>query len=251
MAIGSEMSGRKPGGKAIARVEREERGDARRKAMKAFMAENDLKPSTWAAEAGLPSANVLYNFFNGHTRQLSLTTLEKLAKAANATVAEITGEASPSSRHALVIPASVTAASGQWRSRYEVPGRTEAHFAIPPGLDIDEAVVVLDDHADQFYRKGTLAGIVGFGTPGVRPLEDGDRVLLHRKNDSGKHEVTIRLVQVAEDGAVKLIFASHNKAHVGQIALKNWPYDGGWWDSEGMRVQIRGRVVMASILENE
>ncbi|RVT96293.1 hypothetical protein EOD42_14375 [Rhodovarius crocodyli] len=245
------MSGRQPRGKAAARVEREDRSDAKRKALRTFMAETDRTPTSWATEAGLPTPNAIYNFLNGHTRMLSLSTLDRLAKAANATVAEIMGEAPISSRQALVIPVTVQAASGQWRPRYEVPGRADENFAIPPPLEIDEAVLVTDDHANGFYHPGTVVAIVGFGTPGVRPLANGDRVLVHRKNDSGKHEVTVRQIQVEDDGGVKLVFASHNKAHVGQIAMKQWPYDGGWWDSEGMRVQIRGRVVMASILEDK
>lgn len=241
---------RSPSSKAQARADNQVRSDARRRAFLAFMAEHGLTATSWARAAGMPTANAIYNFLNGHTRSLTQSTLERLARAAGSTVAEIIGESAALSRQAIVIPVSVTAASGQWRAGYEAPGRAKAQFAIPPGIEVDEAVVITDDHANAFYTPGTLVGLQGFGSPGVRPLADGDRVVVHRKNDSGKHEITVRLIEQHADGA-KLVFASLNQDHVGQIAIKPWPYNGGWWDAEGMRVQIRGRVIMSTFVDEK
>lgn len=60
----------------------------RRAALKAFMAAKGLKPHPWAQAAGMRSS-ALYNFLSGRTHSLNADSLQKLAKAANATVDEI------------------------------------------------------------------------------------------------------------------------------------------------------------------
>jgi phage repressor protein C with HTH and peptisase S24 domain len=65
--------------------------DSRRQALKRFMAAKGLKAKPWAAGAGLADG-VVRNFLAGRASSLSGSTLEKLAKAADATVAELIGE---------------------------------------------------------------------------------------------------------------------------------------------------------------
>jgi phage repressor protein C with HTH and peptisase S24 domain len=65
--------------------------DQRRAAIRRFMAEKNLKPAPWAESAGL-SNGIVRNFLAGRADSLSGSTLEKLARAANATVAELIGE---------------------------------------------------------------------------------------------------------------------------------------------------------------
>ena len=57
-------------------------------ALKRFMEAHGLKPHPWAQAAGLRSST-LYNFLSGKSLSLSGDTLERLAKAAGATVDEI------------------------------------------------------------------------------------------------------------------------------------------------------------------
>lgn len=65
--------------------------DDRRKAIKRFMTARGLKPKPWAMNAGL-SPKTLANFLNGDSESVTHTSLEKLARAADATIAEIIGE---------------------------------------------------------------------------------------------------------------------------------------------------------------
>lgn len=65
--------------------------DARRAALRRFMEERELKAAPWALKAGLADS-VVRNFLAGRADSLSGSTLQKLARAANATVAEIIGE---------------------------------------------------------------------------------------------------------------------------------------------------------------
>ena len=57
-------------------------------AFKRFMDERGLKPHPWAQAAGLRSSTI-YNFLSGKSLSLSSDTLERLAKAAGASVDEI------------------------------------------------------------------------------------------------------------------------------------------------------------------
>jgi phage repressor protein C with HTH and peptisase S24 domain len=65
--------------------------DQRRAAIKRFMTERGLKPAPWAVNAGL-SDGIVRNFLAGRAESLNSSTLEKLAQAADATVAELIGE---------------------------------------------------------------------------------------------------------------------------------------------------------------
>ena len=62
--------------------------DVRRSSLKAFMAAKGLKPHPWAQAAGLRSS-ALYNYLAGRSHSLTADSLQKLAKAADATVDEI------------------------------------------------------------------------------------------------------------------------------------------------------------------
>lgn len=57
-------------------------------ALRRFMEARGLKPHPWAQAAGLRSSTI-YNFLSGKSLSLSSDTLERLAKAAGATVDEI------------------------------------------------------------------------------------------------------------------------------------------------------------------
>lgn len=65
--------------------------DQRRAAIRRFMVERNLKPKPWAISAGLGDG-VVRNYLAGRADSLNQTTLEKLARAADATVAELIGE---------------------------------------------------------------------------------------------------------------------------------------------------------------
>lgn len=222
-----------------------------RRAFRALLAHHRISPAELARLARLPNANPYYNFINGHSDSLSQATLEKTAQALGISVAEIFGEQPREGRHAPVLQVRVTAASGAWRSSYEVPGLRGLSLPLPPNLAIDEAVQIVDGHASQVYRPSTIVGIQSLASLGARGLMDGDRVLLHRVRGQ-QHEVTVR--QVDETGArgaieARLIYASQDRRYAAQLAIPEWPYTGLIWESEGERVQIRGRVALAMMLD--
>lgn len=67
-------------------------------AFKRFMDERGLKPHPWAQAAGLRSSTI-YNFLSGKSLSLSSDTLERLAKAAGASVDEILSGEKTNHRH--------------------------------------------------------------------------------------------------------------------------------------------------------
>lgn len=65
--------------------------EQRRTAIRRFMAAHGLKAKPWAIKAGL-SPKTLSNFLNRKAESLTHTSLDKLARAADATIAELIGE---------------------------------------------------------------------------------------------------------------------------------------------------------------
>jgi cyclic pyranopterin phosphate synthase len=63
---------------------------ADRDALRRFMSERRLRPTEWTKSAGLP-VNELYGFLAGRSRALSLSSAERLAKAARTSVDEMFG----------------------------------------------------------------------------------------------------------------------------------------------------------------
>jgi hypothetical protein len=241
------------GTSARERAEAERRAAQRRKAIQRFMAERDLKPAEWARNAGLPNANAIYNLRTGASRSLSQETLERLARAAGASVAELIGEAAASERMVNMVSVAIDAESGAWRRSYEVGGARRPALPVPPGMPVDEAAMVADNHASTYYQAGMIVGVQSFGTLGRRGLIHGDRVLVHRVRER-KHETTIRLV--VEGGSAKnrsgeLHFASRDRRFGAIVPVPTWPYDGSWWETDGDRFQIRGRVVLGYLLDDD
>lgn len=62
-----------------------------------FMEARGLKPHPWATKAGIRSST-LYNFLAGKSASLSSDTLQKLAKAAGATVDQVLGGKAPETK---------------------------------------------------------------------------------------------------------------------------------------------------------
>lgn len=92
------MSADTPGERNFRRDEvkrgKDERAEARREAIRTFMAERGWSQKEWCDMAGLDNASALGNFLSGHARSLNLETLEPLARAAGVTVSQLIGETS-------------------------------------------------------------------------------------------------------------------------------------------------------------
>jgi hypothetical protein len=85
---------------------------------------------------------------------MSQSSIEKLAKAAGASSAEMFGEGQAISRQAPVIISRVRAEIHHWRPSCEIAGRIQGNLAIPPGISIDEAVVIGDGYPANQHCKG-------------------------------------------------------------------------------------------------
>jgi hypothetical protein len=239
------------GTSAKEKADKERRAAARRKAFKLFMQERDLSPAILAKKAGLPNANGLYNFINGHSASIAQSTIEKLARATGTSSAEMFGEAQAVGLHVPVIISRVRAESHKWRPNYEILGRSQGDLPVLPGMHLDEAVVVGDDHVNQIFPKGSVVGIASMSSLGRRGYLDGDRVLLHRVRGS-QHEVTIRQLEVAPDSkSAELIFRSTDPRFGSRLPVRCWPYDGSFFEMEGDRYQIRGRCVLGMRMEDD
>ena len=59
-----------------------------REALRAFMSTHRLVPTQWSRNAGVPMGELLA-YLSGRSRELSLPTLEKLARAAGVTLADL------------------------------------------------------------------------------------------------------------------------------------------------------------------
>jgi hypothetical protein len=215
--------------------------EQRRRALRAVLRERELSPAEWARMAGLPNANTLYNFMNGHTDLLSDATLKALARAIpGASVSEILGETPPRVAKLRLVACRTEARLGGWRPSYETMMPTTVELPMPDGVDADEVVRIVDGHADQLYPAGTYVAITSFASL-ARPLRGGDRVLLHRVQN-GRHETTVREL-VVKDGVAELLLRS-GRAEPAPIAVP-WPYDGRQWSEGADRFQLRGRVAMS------
>lgn len=104
---------------------------------RAFMDGRDLKPHPWAVKAGIRSST-LYNFLAGKSESLSTDTLQKLAKAADATVDEILGGVAqrPKPSQATVAVTAVVGVHGRLFPMDEIE-----KIARPPGIPDDVEVL--------------------------------------------------------------------------------------------------------------
>jgi phage repressor protein C with HTH and peptisase S24 domain len=118
--------------------------DERRKAIHRFMAAKGLKPKPWAVSAHL-SPKTLSNFLNRKSESLTHTSLEKLARAADATIAELIGErvAQPRASRDIVT----------------VQG-LKVQAAMGGGVEISE-----EPAGDLFYFRRNLIDRIGRGRP--------------------------------------------------------------------------------------
>lgn len=101
-----------------------------------FMEARGLKPHPWATKAGIRSST-LYNFLAGKSASLSSDTLQKLAKAAGATVDEVLGGTPPEKkREPNKVP--VTALVGVYGRLFtmEETKQIERPVGVPEGVEV-------------------------------------------------------------------------------------------------------------------
>lgn len=221
-----------------------------RAALRHFASQNGFgSMAQWARAAGLNTANSLYNFLAGRADFLATSTLERLRSAVpGATISQMLGETPILHPRIRILPCKAEARAGLWRPTFELDIPEPVEIPIPslPGLVVDEVVRLADGHADEIYRAGAYICIEYLANL-QRDLEAGDRVVVTRSR-TGKVEVTVREVAAQPDGSLHLVMRSTDLRYSASIGMPT-PYRGEYWEVDGDRFQIRGRIAMASLLE--
>lgn len=205
--------------------------DVRRRALRQFMDAHELEPAAWARMAGLPNANSLYNFLNGHSYSLSQDTARRLADAVpGAIVSDLFGEtetkrfnreSSPPRPRLEMVTVKSAAASGVWRRLFEIPSADQVQIPILP-LDhkVEEAIVIMDRHCDAICPPSGYALISR--NPQIAKPRDGDICVVLRTRSKGKveeMEVTLRRIVLRADSKPRLVWVSTDPTYVGEIEL--------------------------------
>jgi hypothetical protein len=175
--------------------------DQRREAIKAFMKRRGLNPWRWGKLAGL-SDGTLRAYFAGDTAGLNNTTLEKLARAADVTVAELLGETVP--LDSIMVVGAVQA--GVWREAlewpesdwYPAPVAADRRFLAVPQFGL----VVRGPSMNELYPDGSVVVCVKLIDLGrdPRPFE---RVVVQRRADDG-YEATVKELRIDDRGGAWL-----------------------------------------------
>lgn len=207
--------------------------------------------SAWAKAAGLGTANSLYNFMKKRADFLSTQTLDRLRRAVpGLTMNDLTGDSPSPLIDILVVPIRQKAAVGHWAGRNSPQPGDYGRIALPVEWDYrcSEAVLVDDHHADEVYAKGTRLGCLPLASLD-RDLRQGDRVLIRRIRDGGT-EFTVR--EIAEvDGQWQLVYRSRQSAFGTIVQLPgDHARKGSFFEIEGDRLEIFGKVVLALSLEH-
>jgi len=210
----------------------EARAEARRDSLRAILTRLDLTPTELARRAGLPNANIFFNFFNGRSASLSQATQDKiLAALPGVTQEELTGRLSIDAPHQAsslwaMSPGkwpvlTCEAEAGVWRRSAKLP--PGKWLTVPTPKDLPSpgpaafAVRLKGAGADRLYPPGTIAVCVPLSE---LPVRSGCRVLVHC-DDGRRHELTLREL-VLEEGKAWLWPRSSHPEHQVPIAVP-WP----------------------------
>jgi hypothetical protein len=204
------------------------------------MATHNLKPAEWAKQAGLNSANAIYNFLQGRTQSLSLETLGRLAKVVpGTTVGQLTGEIiSLTARETRTVTIRMAAEGGIWMRGAELePGR-QYEVAVPD-VELPPSAYGIElrrGSLDAIYEPGSIGVCMPFGLF-KETLRAGRKVVVQRVRADDMIEITVREIQ-ADAGALWIVTrTAHRGLETAAIQVPN-QYAGGLWLHNGDRVQI-------------
>ncbi|MCW2243602.1 LexA family transcriptional regulator [Azospirillum canadense] len=205
--------------------------EKRRAALRRYMEQHGLKPSSWAKAAGL-SVNALNNFLNGSTQSLSQGTLEKLSAERGEPISAIIGdpvvgtggfmvaakaevERRPAPASApmaqqpraeglvgdkdLPVYASAQGGSGMMLISYEPiewVKRPEPLFGVPKGF----AVYVVGDSMIPAYEQGDNILV----HPTKPPLPGDDVLVVLGAIEDGMHEAMVKRLVRMDSRRLKL-----------------------------------------------
>ena len=171
--------------------------DDRRRALRQFMADRDLKIKPWCERAGVNPNNV-YNFLNGRSDSLSRQTLEPLAAVVNASSDELMGTARNSSIKQIAVVGAVQA--GVFKEVMEYQDKSNA-VSVPLGKYENSNVFALDVRGPSMNREYAEGSIL-VCVPLLElqdPLVSGDHVIVHRTTAAGSVEATCKELKIDLD----------------------------------------------------
>jgi hypothetical protein len=168
------------------------KADQRRAALRQLMATHELKATDLARLIKAPTANLLYNFLNGHSLSLSQDTLERIgAVFPNSAIGDLTR---PDRSKLTVCWVVAETCPGMEQESFALPAARQRQLPLPVGVWDDVpglfGVLIGSSGPDQPYPAGSilLCRPLG-GRDGVPPA--GCHVVVQRPLGAGV-EVTVR-----------------------------------------------------------
>ncbi|WP_127788180.1 hypothetical protein [Rhodovarius crocodyli] len=132
---------------------------------------------------------------------------------------------------------------------WETEAHSNANFgvlAIVPGFDAQAAMLVTDHHVGSRARPGAMVGI------SLGPVDDGQLVVVERRDDLHRRELTLRLLTIEKD-TVRLSFLGDVPPQAAQLvwprAVTNNLVAGLPIPLDGGELRILGRVTITSRIE--
>lgn len=176
--------------------------DAVRNWIRAICRAADITTTQLAREAGFPPATInrFVNKTVGHQRNLNATTLAKIQDASlrlltpQSAIKDGKEPAAGSSQTWTIRSIEVVGPVGQLASAIEWPSEQKYLWPAPIAKEYQGSHVVglevIDDSVDQLYPQGSIVTCVPFADLGRLPLS-GERVVVHRRSDSGHFSILI------------------------------------------------------------
>lgn len=175
--------------------------EKRRAAFRRFMEERRLKVRPWCKRAGVKENNV-YNFLRGDSDSLSLDTLGPLARVEGVTIDELEGTYPFGSTRPIPVVGAVQAGVFKESMKYE--NTDLASVSVPWGDAESKKTYALDvkgESMNQVYPVGSVLIVVPVCDLEKGP-QNGDHVIVERRNPDGLVETTCKELTIA-DGATE------------------------------------------------
>lgn len=208
--------------------------DEKREILRQFMQERRLKAGPWAKQSGV-SANSLYNFLNGHSDGLDLTTYGKLARTAEVPVWRLSGDQpEPASPTTVWVAGHVEA--GAFREAVEWDRSLWYPVDVPVPVRFRgkaKALEIRGRSMNLLYPPGSIAIYVDMLD--FRAPRHEDKVVVYAYRNDGTVEATVKELRV--DGTNRWLWPrSDDPAHQAPINPSN-PGD------EFTSIEIKGIVI--------
>lgn len=223
--------------------------DRRRKALKKFMIERGLRPADIANRCGWPSANSIYNFVNGISSSLSISSYQDIVKAIpGVTLEELTGERPK--RDASPVLVKTECRGGYLRDQFSLPASQIRELPLPVTDSARQAgafaAIVKHPGAELIYPEKSILLVLPI-SKFDEDLSAGRRLVIERMVGD-KIEVTVREVQIDANGDCWLSQRSTEPKLSGAVKLPK-TISGKYWRDKDDRYAVAGVVIGAFIPE--